>query len=369
MKILCISDQLINSNHSAIEAIFGKFLKNYATVSVAYFDKNIKKAAVLESNKIMLPYYTKKRNIIAAINQVSKLDFDYIIVRNFYSVLSQILNERNIFNGAKIGFWESFPHDYRRVYEAELTSKSVIRKKLEFLIKSYLHKNLISKCDFFLGISYELKKTFYDKIDIPFLDMPMGVDFDYITNLDISKSPNDDIVKFVYVGAIDKLREFNTVASGFTDSKTMFELHIYSQSNNTSLEYIKNLQDNRIFIHSPKQRQALFKELLQYDVGVGLIPETLLYTVSSPTKTFEYSALGLAPLVNYLPEYKRIYNTGNALFCEFDKGSIAKKIEEISKMPKKDIALIGINSKNSIFEARNYKTLSIKLVDFLRGLK
>ena len=92
------------------------------------------------------------------------------------------------------------------------------------MIKSYLHKNLISKCDFFLGISYELKKTFYDKIDVPFLDMPMGVDFDYIPNLDTSKNTNDGIVKFVYVGAIDKLREFDTVVSGFTDSKTAFEL-------------------------------------------------------------------------------------------------------------------------------------------------
>ncbi|MDP3111003.1 MAG: hypothetical protein Q8M71_02725, partial [Thermodesulfovibrionales bacterium] len=60
MKILCITDQSENSNHSSIEGIFGTYLKERCEVYLVYFSKTPGQSIIKDANKIYIPYRYKR---------------------------------------------------------------------------------------------------------------------------------------------------------------------------------------------------------------------------------------------------------------------------------------------------------------------
>lgn len=69
--------------------------------------------------------------------------------------------------------------------------------------------------------------------------------------------------------------------------------------------------------------------LSTYDIGLGIIPNTPLYSVSSPIKAMEYAGNAVIPLLNDLPEYLRLFDKSNAFFTANNPDSITKTLEEI----------------------------------------
>jgi hypothetical protein len=58
-KLLYITDQFKNSNHSSIEAIFDGYLKEYFDITLLYFDKTTDTQKQTE-NRIYFPYKKRK---------------------------------------------------------------------------------------------------------------------------------------------------------------------------------------------------------------------------------------------------------------------------------------------------------------------
>ena len=140
MRILCITDKQHTEQHTAIKGIFEKYILQYCEVYSVYFTKE--KQAYLQDKKFVFPYSTKHRKFIKTLMQLNfnLLDFDLIIVRNFYPIAKQLLPFH-----PKILFWETFPHDYRRIYEAKRDKKAIWRQSIEYKIKYYLNSKILEK--------------------------------------------------------------------------------------------------------------------------------------------------------------------------------------------------------------------------------
>lgn len=366
MKILCITDQSENSNHSSIEGIFGSYLKERCEVYIVYFSKTLGQSIIKSNNKIYIPYRYKRKNLCKELNKLISLkEVDIVIARNFFSVLKDLLKNKAIYD-FRIGFWHSFPHTFRRFFEAQEEHKAVFRKTIEYKLKTHLEKNLVRQCDFLIVMSEEFKKTFYPDIVIASFPLPMGVDFDSLPSY---KPSNNAVRKLIYTGTVDHLRTTDLVAEALSELKEDFVLDIYTQSDNEITRKIKSMGDKRINIYPALPRNELFRKITDYDIGIGLIPDNRLYRVSSPTKTLEYYSLGLPALVNYLPEYVSLFDNESAFFCDFTKESIKKTMGEILAAPNNRLFEMGAKGKQVIKEQRDYKILSEKLYDFLERFR
>ena len=365
MKILCITDQFEGSDHSAIKGIFEKYLLEFCEVYVVYFSKNIQEIRKCGTN-IYVPYAFKRQDIIKELNKVINLeDIDIVIVRNFFPVLKTILRYRQQY-GYRIGFWHSFPHTFRRIYEAKLLRKSIFRKTIEYKIKTLMEYRLLRQCDFMISMSDQFKKYFHNNLAVKYFSLPMGVDFATIPVY--RREPKRGIKKFIYTGTIDPLREVDIIAQAFHEIDIEYRLDFFTKSDNQSVRWIKDLNDRRINVYPYMSRDKLMKLMEEYHVGIGLLPEAPIYSVSSPTKTLEYYSMGLPAIINYLPEYVSLFDEESAFFCKFEKEDIKKTINRILSIPEEEIMEVGSRGYAAVKAKRDYRTLSRRLFNFLQSI-
>ena len=365
MRILLITDQGPDSNHSAIQGIFNGHLRRHADVDLVYFDRTIDRPTTTAA-KLVLPYKYKRRQTVSGIEALTGLaSYDVVIVRNFFPVLREIQSHKKRY-GYRVGFWESFPHSFRRVYEARTTGKAVLRKTVEYAIKRRLEKRLIERCDFYLPITETFKARFYPDLSIPYLPLPMGVDFSRIDNGPLPEISGTE-KRFIYVGAVDRLRRLDLIVSAFSKIEGNFVLDLYSPSTNGLVDEIKSAitSDPRIRLCPPKPRNELLHIMLEYDVGVGLIPESPLYEVSSPTKTLEYYAAGIPAIINRLPEYTSLFDGQSAFLCLLTENDIQDAVTKILPMSRTQLRKMGVAGRQVVLAKRDYAVLAAELYRFL----
>ncbi len=358
-KLLYITDQFRNSNHSSIEAIFDGYLKEYFDITLLYFDKTTDTQKQTE-NRIYFPY--KKRKEISKKTDLQR--YDIIIVRNRFDILKQLLFLKRDF---KLGFQLSFPHSFRRYYQAKMEKKALFRKKIEYEIKDYMEKKYIKRCDFFLPISSTMYKLFYYDLKVPCFTLPLGIDPKSILK---KERRDDEKIRFVYTGSIDRLREFDVVLKAFCKVKRDdFTLDIFTPH----FEYAKSLMDelpnemkSKIRLSKSLPRDELLKKLPSFDVGIFLIPESLLYAVSSPTKVMEYYQCQIPSLMSKIPECLELFaDEEEGWICDFDENEIEKKVKKILTLTKEEIAKMGIKGEEVLSQKRNYKTISKEFYSFI----
>jgi len=366
MNILCITDQSPDSEQSAVEGIFNGAIQKIARAHMVYFCRKANTTAV-EDQKIILPYKYKRANLFKPLRQVVNFSsIDVVIVRNYFSVLRRILAQKKEYHFS-VGFWESFPHSFRRVFQAKAENKSVLRKSIEYRINRLREKKLLSQCDFYLPITETFKQQFYPDLAIPYHPLPLGVDFSKLPkSVPQRHNTNNSTKKYVYTGTVDQLRKLGVIISAFTEYDGDFIFDIYTASHNPQVEQIRSIKDLRIRIHNPLPRTDLFKIMSGYDIGIGLIPDNELYRVSSPSKTLEYYALGIPAIINRLPEYTSLFDHDSAFFCDFSKNSIKHCVSNISCLSKQEIMKKGSIGGDIVRSERDYRILSYKLFNFLK---
>lgn len=362
MRILVITDQYEGARHSAIDGIFNRYLKDQAEVDAVYFSRE-SKLPEHTGERIVLPHRYRRRNVVKGLQGVVDLSrYDFVIVRNLFGLLADFLKARTR-HSFKLGFWESFPHSYRRVYEARQTGKSVLRKTVEYAIRKRIEQRLVERCDFYLPITETFKTTFHPDLSIPCHALPMGVDFSLIAPPDEVHLPEGP-TKFLYIGTVDRLRRLDLVVSAFARLEDDFLFDLYTPSDNDLVGWIKSIGDPRIRVHSAQPREALFRIMPDYDVGIGIIPDTLLYRVSSPTKTLEYYAAGIPALMNHLPEYDQLFAEDTAFFCELGEESILEALQSILRMARPEIRQTGKRGQAAVKQARDYEVMAEELYGF-----
>lgn len=364
MKILCVTDQFETSRQSAIEGIFKERLREYHTVFIVYWSRELKSPRI-SGYDLYLPYRYKKRGSASIIEKLIDLfAIDIVIVRNFFPVLKSLLKLKKTYS-FHIGFWNTFPHTFRRYFQAQQQNKAVFRKLIEYHCKTYIEKKLLACCDFLIVMSDEFKKFFFSDISIKHYILPMGFNPD---NLPECEQIDNTVRKFIYTGTVDELRKTDLIVEAMAELKEEFVLDIYTQSDNETVETVRKINDPRITLYPSLNRESLLLKMVDYDVGIGLIPENSLYNVSSPTKTIEYYAVSLPAILNYLPEYKSLFDEESAFFCDFRKEDIQRTVINILKKKKRELLCMGRQGREIVRQKRNYKLLAEDLSLFLNNI-
>jgi hypothetical protein len=361
VNILLIADVDAQADHSAIEGLFKTDPSNGIRCAKVFFSRQQKRPHH-HRDRIVLPYSRRRRGLIATLNTTVDLDrFDVIIVRNLFHALSQI---QVAGLPVCIGFWESFPHSHRRLEQAYFEKRAVVRKRIEYYFAARRERKMIESCDFYLPITETHKDVFYPDLKIPHQATPMG--FDFSRRPIQPMRPKQGPVRFVYIGAVDKLRRLDIINAAFMAQQKPFRLDYYSASQNKIVDDIKRLKDSRIRFNEALPRSELFDRIAKADVGICFFPHTKTYITASPTKTVEYGALGLSVLVNRMPEYETLLNDHCAFICDFEKEAIQKQVEAILSMEREAIAQRSRRLQQRVFAQRNYEIMSKRLIQFLR---
>ena len=219
----------------------------------------------------------------------------------------------------------------------------------------------------YLPITKTHKETYYPDLNIPYFPTPMGFDFSehsfYEKHIDSSEP-----IRFVYIGAVSKLRFIEKVNQAFLSMNEDFIFDYYSADDNEETDKIKAIDDKRIRFHGALPRVALYEEIKSADLGVCFFPHTKTYITASPTKTLEYAALGLTPFINDMPEYKGLFNEKSAFICDFNNEDMSRTLKTIIKTPKEELKNMGREAYQLVKEKRSYNVLGEKLNDFLAAL-
>lgn len=364
MKLVCITDQFEGSDHSSIEGIFGGYLQAHCDVLLVYFSRE-RREPYHDGRRLILPYRFKRNGVAGQIDRfVSLQSVDCVIVRNFFPALRDILRQRKG-AGFRVGFWNSFPHTFRRFFEAQQEGKGVLRKSVEYRIKTHFERRLVDRCDFLITMSPEFQTSFYPGLKIPHLALPMGINFAGLPSYHPSGGTRK---RFIYTGTVDSLRKTDLIAEALVGLDEDFALDIYTRSDNATTRRIAALGDRRVTLCPPLPRPELFRKMTGYDAGIGLIPENRLYNVSSPTKTLEYYSIGMPAIINHLPDYDALFDEESAFFCEFTPDGIRDGVRQILASQSERLLAMGARGREIVRSRRDYAVLADTVYAFLGHL-
>lgn len=353
MRILFVSDKEESASHNAIDAIFDKHLKEHT--DIVYFSKTKR---YKEHNKIIL---NSKKDILESIEVTH---YNYIIVRNSFKILNQFMRVKN--RAFKLGFQLSFPHTYRRFYQAKHERRARARKGIEYFFKSTMENQVLKKVDFFLPISNAMLTEFYPKLKTKFFVLPLGIDEE---NLHNNSAHEDEIYRFIYIGTVDKLRRFDILFEGFSRLKAEnYRLDIYTADLEYATSLLKKYQGIHVYIHQAIDRALIFDKIKQSDVGIFTLPVTKLYYIASPTKVMEYYQCEVPTLSVGVDECRQILDKGSAFFTIFNPPAIAHTLRKILKTPKEELKVMGKRGQELILQKRNYGSISNNFKQFLEAL-
>lgn len=346
MKLLYISDKFDFEPHSFIDGVIKKYLRNHIDVDLVYWSKHHNFLKI--DNLFLIPY---KQNLTKYIDLKK---YDIIIVRNFFHILNKILSFKKRYN-YKVGFQLSFPHTYRRLYQAKIEKKAVLRKTIEFKIKTFFEKRLINQCDYFFPISKEMKKIFYNDINTSFFILPLGIDENLVIKKEFAPHKN---LKMIYIGTIDKLRNFDNVLDYLTKySNKNWILDIYSKTNPKIPETIKDKINFKGYIEHKK----IIKKISEYDIGIFLLPENKLYSVASPTKVMEYYQAGIPTVMSDIKECRDLFYPDKGFIMNFDN----LNFDPVFNTDLKKLNKMGIEGQQVLLKKRNYKNIAKELYEFI----
>ena len=363
MRILLITDQYRGSDHSAIEAIFGRHLQRNAEVERVYFDRGIARAEHADDGRLFLPHRCRRNGLLNALSTVVKpADYDFVIVRNLFPVLRAMLAARAR-HGYRVAFWDSFPHAYRRRFEAEQTGRARLRKALEYRWRHRTERRLLAACDAYLPITSAHRELFFPELRVPTHPLPMGFDFDAFPEVAVRPDRRGPI-RFIYAGTIDRLRRMDTVLEGFRCASGEFELHLYTPASEATRQVIGLQGDPRFVFHEPVLRAELMRRIAAADVGVSLIPPEKLYMGSSPTKTLEYYAAGRPAMLSELGDHRALFDGDSAFFAEFDVAAIAEAVTRAAHCPRPQLDAMGRRGRERVRELRDYARMAAGLLQF-----
>ena len=138
----------------------------------------------------------------------------------------------------------------------------------------------------------------------------------------------------VYIGTLDRLRQLEAVIDGFREvvAKRPLARLVLIGSGSGEPDLRKRAQELGIgdfVLFIPRMpREEIVSYLQEARIGLSLVPPHPLFVIASPTKLFEYMAVGLPTLANReLKEQERIITESKAgALCSYTPDDIAKHL-------------------------------------------
>lgn len=292
--------------------------------------------------------------------------YDVIQVRNnvFDALLALYIKRKyNI----PFVFQYSFP---KGVYKAHNSESHYLYYLGKF--ENFLMKHILRKADLVFPISKWMEKELI-KEDIPkskMMPLPMGVN----PQLFSQKKDGSEIRKkndlnsaqvILYTGTMDKLRQLDIMIRAFSKVrgyKDNVKLLIVGEGDDRSdLEELASklgIQNDVIFTGQVSYFDVPYF-IAAADVCLCPVPPLSIYKVSSPTKLFEYMAMGKAVIANEeIPEQKEVIEeSGGGVLVKFEDESFANGIIKLLSNPDKAKEM-GKKGHEWVVKNRNYEKLA-----------
>ena len=291
---------------------------------------------------------------------------DIIQVRNdiFSSILA--LAAKKMY-GVLFVFQYSFP-----INDNSFKIKAISLNNLNsFSIFCILRLLILPNADLILPISKWMKCDLV-KQGIPeskMVSLPMGI------NPDLFSAKSSSTIKqrydlggkriILYIGTLDRHRQLSILLHSFQNVlRSMTNVKLLLVGDGNSKKNLKQLAEKLQIAHEVVFTGCVpYSEIPNYidaaDICLSIIPPLEMFKVSSPTKLFEYMAMGKPVIANEeIPEQKEVITAGNGgVLVKFDAKSISTAIIELLNNPN-DAESMGLNGRSWVLTHRSYEKMA-----------
>jgi glycosyltransferase involved in cell wall biosynthesis len=312
----------------------------------------------------LISYYIKEYKLLTTI--FKKESYDIIQVRNDVFGALLVLHIKRKYSIPFV-FQYSFPKGVYKVQEPEKRYLLYFGK-----FESYITKYILHKADLIFPISKWMREELV-KEGIPeskMMSLPLGVNPELFSqNKDGMKIQEkydlNDVQVILYIGTMDKLRALAIVIRAFSKIRKVRDnvnlLMVGEGNDRPNLEELAStlgIQNDVIFTG-----QVSYSDVPDYiaaaDICLCPVPALSIYKVSSPTKMFEYMAVGKPVVaIEEIPEQKEVIEeSGGGILVKFEVESFADGILELLDDP--DVANeMGRKGHEWVVKNRSYEAMA-----------
>jgi len=358
-KLLYLTDQNVNSEHSFIGPLFEKYLGKHYEVHIVYFSKTNEHFEIKNGNQFIMPL-KYKYEILKELdrNKIYIGKYKYVFVRNHTSILKEVLSVKHEYN-FKLGYRLSFPKRIAKLQKDQANNKKSFFDVITNKVKTFTESNLINQCDIFLPTSRQMRDDYLKTVKTRTFIIPSAIDPEV---LHPNIQHDSDEKRFFYAGTLDKLREFETIMEAFSlVDPTKFKLMISTKDPEYAQKLIESYPDlkENIELYNATTKQELLELIAKADIGLASLPNTVLFNSSTPMKVLDYYSSSVPCLMTKNENNESIFEDNtSAWLCEFNKNSIKDKIEEIISLSKDEVSEVGAKGQNRLLDIRNFKRIA-----------
>lgn len=368
-KLLYITDQDEYVDHSFITPLFEIYLKKYMSVDILYFTEFKSDFESKDEHHFVVP--SRYKNILLKELKQNNIDissYDYVMVRNNISLMKHVLKYRGTYQ-YKALFRFSFPKRSVQIHSNEAQHKSQILNHFIQYFKRKEETKVINRCDAFLPTSHVMHQTFRPHVTIPTILCPSGMN---PNSLYPHQQHIEEEIRFVYVGTLDKGREFKTILDAFSALKsTQWKLYLSTRDVEFTYALLKNypkLKKN-VKVYNAHTKDAMLGLIAKTDIGIALLPDLPIYNTSTPVKLFDYYASGIPCLMTQSNHIATLFTDCiDGWFCDFTTLAITEKLNYLLSLNKEDITAIGNKGQKRLLEVKNYDNIANTIATQLQAL-
>lgn len=368
-KLLYITDQDEYVDHSFIAPLFEVYLKKYMTVDILYFTDFKSDFECKDTHHFVVP--TRYKNVLMDELKRNDMDihsYDFVLVRNNIILMKHVLKYRDMY-GYKALYRFSFPKRKVLIKCEEAEGKNQFLNRCIHYIKTKNETKIINSCDAFLPTSERMYQTYRPDVTIPTIICAPAIN---PAALHAYQQHEGDEIRFVYVGTLDKVREFDTILDAFASLENrQWKLYISTRDVEfayTLLEKYPSIKE-KVKVYNAKTKDALLELIAKTDIGIALLPNLPIYSTSTPVKVFDYYASGVPCLMTQSGHTSTLFtDCVDAWFCNFNGEDIKEKLNYLLTLSKEDIANIGAKGQKRLLDVKNYEMIAKTIADQLKTL-
>ncbi len=367
-KLLYITDQQEYSEHGTIAPLFHGYLKEYLQVNVVYFTK-YKHSFQVKGDDFVIPSHYDK-DVIAYLKEqlIDIMKYDYVFVRNIQSILKTVLQYRDTYQ-YKVGFRTSFAKSTQAYERTKLDGTGIV-KAIRVKFGNWTKDRLINQVDIFMPTSTQMQRVFYPDITCKTYPLLTALDPKAIVTRPLR---NDGLRRFIYVGSLDKLREFQVVLDAFNAiAELSWQLVLSVHSPEVINELLKSYPKikEKIEVVYVDELKAIKAQVCSCDVGLALLPDRELYNNALSAKVLDYYSCSVPALLNDTVKNRSIFQEeSEAFFSSFDTIAITEKLKVLIEMEEATLIEMGQKGQQKLLDlGRNYEVMAKNLFEELQQL-
>jgi len=205
-----------------------------------------------------------------------------------------------------------------------------LRRKLYYLAMKLVYRWVLAFADKVIVVSPMLRDMLVKDYGAPLGKVyiqPLGVDLDLFKKRS-SRRFHETEPRVVYLTSIARQRGVDCAIHALRllqEHKLRPQLLLVGTGPKEDLQWIRDLAEregvkDQVRFLGPVPHEQVPQILEECDIGLSPLPDLLSYRVSSPTKVFEYLAMGLVVIASDLPAHRVIIQDGeNGLLAPPDK--------------------------------------------------